>query len=192
MRIGIYGGSFDPIHAGHVAILKAAKKTLKLDRAYVVPSYRTPLRGPGVATPTERLAMVQLALRGLAWAEASGVEIRRKGRSYTIDTLRSFRRRFGARAELYFILGSDAARGFSKWKNPKGILALCRFAVAQRAGHARPGSGFVVFRMKPSPVSASAIREAIARGNREPAGWLSPRVKSYIARRGLYRKPLSC
>ena len=138
-RIGIFGGSFDPPHLGHLVIAALAVRTLKLDVVYLVPAYQPPHKaGRHASTARDRLAMTKLSVRGNSNLRVSDIEIKRRGVSYTIDTVRAFHRRFPS-AELFLIIGSDSLRQFQSWKEPEGILALATLAVYRRpqGGHQR-------------------------------------------------------
>ena len=131
-RIGIFGGSFDPPHLGHLVIAELARRRLKLDVVYLVPAFQPPHKaGRHASTARDRLAMTKLSVRGNPRLRVSAIEIRRRGVSYTIDTVRSFHRRF-PRAKLFLIIGSDSLRQFYSWKDPEGILSLASLAVYRR------------------------------------------------------------
>lgn len=131
-RIGIFGGSFDPPHLGHLVIAEVARRTLKLDVVYLVPTYQPPHKsGRHVSTARDRLTMTKLSVRGNSSLRVSDMEIRRRGVSYTVDTVKAFHRKFPA-AELFLIVGSDSLRQFHSWKDPKEILTLASLAVYRR------------------------------------------------------------
>lgn len=158
-KIGIFGGTFDPVHRGHVAILRAAQKHFGFDFVYVVPTRQNPLKSATHLSRTERLNRLRRAVRPLGFARISLIEWRGKGPQYTVDTLAAFRRRHPV-ARLFFICGSDALKTFSRWKNPQKILQLASLAVAHRAGFVRPAArkGWAVFPMKPVRLSSTSIR----------------------------------
>jgi nicotinate-nucleotide adenylyltransferase len=134
-RVGIYGGTFDPIHNGHLAIAEEACWALGLARLYVVPAARQPLKnGPQGASPEQRLAMAQLACADNPRLVVSDLELRRPPPSYTVDTLRSFRELLGSAVELYFILGADALASLSRWHRAHEIIDLARLAALTRPG----------------------------------------------------------
>lgn len=184
-RIGILGGTFDPVHQGHLALVRAAQKALRLDRVYLVPTYSTPLKSAASASASDRAAMLRLCARGIPFAKVSLYEVQKKGRSYTVDTLRHFKKRH-PKAELFFIGGSDLVRTFPRWKNPKEILRLAHFAIAERPGDkfSRLPLGFIVFPMKPVPIASTSLRNKIRHGSRLIG---VPRlVLAYIKQKGLY------
>lgn len=195
MRIGILGGTFDPIHLGHIAAARVAMKCAHLDRVLFVPSAQPPHRGAAVASADHRLAMARLAVDGNAAFEVSDVEIRRGGASFTVDTLTELKRAHPS-DELFLILGWDAARLFSTWRRPDEILSLAFVVVVGRPGNPAPGTdelrsaglehGRVVLCTDPTPdVSGSSLRGSIAHD--EPVGDRVPdSVARYIAQHGLY------
>ncbi len=196
MRIGILGGTFDPIHLGHLAAARAAADCAGLDRVLVIPSARPPHRRNALASPELRLEMSRLAVDGDPRLEVCDVEVRRGGVSYTADTLAELKRRYPA-DELFLILGWDAARLFSTWKRPDGVRRLASFVVVSRPGTDPPteadlrAAGLdperVVVCVRPTPdISGSELRHAIAAG--EPvADRLPEAVERFIAERRLYR-----
>ncbi len=158
-KVGIFGGSFDPVHKGHIAILKAAQKHFGFDRVYVVPTGQNPLKGKAVFSRSERLARLKAALKPLKFARISRAEWSGRGPRYTVDTLKVFRRRH-PKASLFFICGSDSLKTFRRWKDPDGVLRLATLAVARRAGYPAPRkrSGVAVFPMNPVRLSSTELR----------------------------------
>ncbi|MDQ7008600.1 MAG: nicotinate (nicotinamide) nucleotide adenylyltransferase [Acidobacteriota bacterium] len=204
MRIGLFGGTFDPPHLGHLAACRAARDQLILDRLEVVPCGHPPHRGTPRASGAQRLAMVRLTLEGEAKLVASDRELEREGPSFTIQTLAELAaERPGA--EIFLVLGGDSYDDLPGWHRHDEIEALAHLAVIARPGAAglealRPGDHHRVRRpdqplpvegravipleMEPCPYSASAIRERLARGL-APEG-LAPAVLEYIRRHALY------
>lgn len=135
-RIGILGGSFDPIHNGHIEIAKAAKDEVGLEKVLFVVAGDPWQKENIVASAEERFEMVRLAIEGIEGFEASDMEIKRGGKTYTIDTLRELKKTLGTDAELFFILGSDVLRELETWKQPEEVKKLVRFISV-----ARPSSG---------------------------------------------------
>lgn len=135
MRIGIFGGSFNPIHAGHLKLAFEALSELNLERVIFVPSFQNPLKDRSeLEAPGARVARLKKAIQRSPFFRLSLWEIKRKGLSYTVDTLEHFKRKFGKKSTLYFLAGADSLKNFSRWKSPKRILELCRFAVFSRQG----------------------------------------------------------
>jgi nicotinate-nucleotide adenylyltransferase len=196
MRIGILGGTFDPIHIGHLAAARAAIDCAQLDRVLLVPSGQPPHRRGAVANADQRLEMSRLAIEGDHALEVSDVEVRRGGISYTVDTLEELRRAY-PQDELFLVLGWDAARLFAAWHMPDEVRRLATVVVVTRPGSNSPDEAGlrqagldpanVVLCARPTPdISGSALRRAIASGqavgDRMPAA-----VEQYIAKHRLYR-----
>jgi nicotinate-nucleotide adenylyltransferase len=194
LRIGVLGGTFDPVHRGHLALAGAAREELALDEVLFVPAGQPWRKAGRIVAPAEhRLAMLRLALEGEAGFRVETLELEREGPSYTADTLEALR---AARPddEMYLILGEDALADLPNWVRPERILALATLAVARRAGvpptagEGLPGlrERVVWLKMPLVAVSATEIRECIRRG--ESIGELvPPAVEAYIRERGLYR-----
>lgn len=195
MRIGVLGGTFDPIHAGHLAAAKAAMDCEALDRVLFVPAAQPPHRPPAVAGAEQRLEMCRLAIAGESRFEVSDVELNRAGPSYTVDTLTELHR-LNPDDELFLILGWDAARLFPTWRRPDEVRELASVVVVGRPGSEAPvqadlepvgldGDGVSIC-LEPTPdISASEIRSAVGAG--EPiTGKVPAAVEQYIAAHGLY------
>jgi nicotinate-nucleotide adenylyltransferase len=194
-RIGLLGGTFDPVHAGHLGAAAVAIGCARLDRVIFVPAGQPPHRPPAVAAAQERLEMCRLAIAGDARFEVSDMELNRDGPSYTVDTLAELRRVHPADA-LFLILGWDAAHLFPTWRRPDEVRALASIVVVGRPGSEAPheadlkeagleGEG-VVLCLEPTPdVSASKIRRAVAAGE-SIAGKVPAAVERYIAAHRLY------
>jgi nicotinate-nucleotide adenylyltransferase len=134
-RIGIFGGTFNPIHQGHIAIAEEVQKKLGLDRVLLIPSGRPPHKKSRRILPARhRLEMARLAVRGRPRLEVSDLEIARPGKSYTIETVRALERIFPKGTEFYLILGLDAFLEFSTWRSPEDLMARCHIVVVYRPG----------------------------------------------------------
>ena len=131
-RLGIMGGTFNPIHLGHLMIAEEARQTFHLDKVLFVPSYITPNKNVNGATAEQRLAMTRLATADNPHFTVSDMEMRRKGNSYTVDTLRFLKKLYGPSYILYFISGTDTIHDLHNWKEPEEILKLCQFVGATR------------------------------------------------------------
>lgn len=199
-KIGVLGGTFDPIHNGHLGIADAACRELGLERVLFVPARDPWLKGRrDVAPSRNRVEMVTLALSGHPRYELSRVDLQREGPSYTVDTLSDLRRELGQSAELYFILGMDAMEGLAEWREPKRIVQMCRLVVAKRPGvdiidlkalEARlPGiAGRVaVIDNDLYDINSTGIRRSVAAG-RSISGLVPDAVARYIRENGLYVK----
>jgi nicotinate-nucleotide adenylyltransferase len=137
MRIGLLGGSFDPIHQGHLKLAKSALAQLHLKKVVLVLAPRPPHKSNGIEAPAvDRLKMLRLAVKGERQLKVATWELKRRGPSYTITTLQNLRR-LHPDDEIFFIMGSDTFNSFSQWKNPEGILNLAKLAVGVRPGSAR-------------------------------------------------------
>ena len=161
-RIGILGGSFDPIHWGHIRLAQAARRQLKLDQVIFIPAYVSPFKkSRTINSADHRLQMVRLAVKPYPWARVSDIEIKRKKVSYTYETLKAMRKALGSKTELFLILGSDAFRFFSGWKRSSDILKLAHIAVARRAGDTWAGFPSVPYQkvaMKPVLIASTQLR----------------------------------
>ena len=134
-RIGILGGTFNPIHNGHLAAAEEVRLRLKLDMILFVPSFLPPHKQEETVPPAEqRLEMVRLAIAGNAHFALSDIEIQRGGASYTVDTIEALRRAWSD-AELYFIIGIDAFLDIQAWRQWRKLLSLCHFVVIARPGY---------------------------------------------------------
>jgi nicotinate-nucleotide adenylyltransferase len=202
--IGILGGTFDPFHLGHLALARAARDHLGLERVLVMPAASPPHKpGRPVTAPETRFAMVRSGIVGEDRLEASRIELDRPGPSWTVDTLTSFadaERGEGREPDLTLILSAESFAGFASWHEPERILDLARIAVAPRAGHPPPDleaferrfpgrhDRIVQFAAPPIDVSASAIRRRAAQGE-SLAGLVPPGVEALIRADRLYRQP---
>jgi nicotinate-nucleotide adenylyltransferase len=194
-RLGLLGGTFDPIHVGHLAAAEAAISCAKLDRVIFIPAATPPHRAPAVAPAEQRLEMCRLAIEGDERFAVSDVELKREGPSYTVDTLMELRPVHPG-DELFLILGWDAARLFPTWRRPDEVRELASVVVVGRPGSEAPrdadlkvaglkGDG-VVLCLEPTPdVSASEIRRAVAAGE-SIEGKVPVAVQHYIATHRLY------
>ncbi|MBU4343775.1 MAG: nicotinate-nucleotide adenylyltransferase [Candidatus Omnitrophica bacterium] len=186
MRIGILGGSFDPIHNGHLYLAKKALNKLSLDKIIFIPAYLSPLKHKSTGA-LHRYEMVKLAIQGSGRFKISDIEIKRKRTSYSIETLRRLRRSYGKDAQFFFITGSDSLKELKRWKGLKDILRLCRFVVVKRPGFsikARSGR-FITLYIDAKDISATDIRQRI-KNNRSIAMLVPKRVRGYIQTKKLY------
>ena len=202
MRIGILGGSFDPVHLGHLMIGEAAYESLGLSKVIFVPANVRPhKKNRHGADPKDRCAMVRAAVRGCPHFEASDIELRRRGISYTIDTLREMKGLYGSKCQIYFIIGADTIPELPTWKDVREVGRLCTLVVAARPGAALRGMGKLthvigrtaVARMRRNilrapliGVSSSEIRRRV-RAGRSIRYMVPEPVENYIIRRRLYR-----
>ncbi len=184
MRFGILGGSFDPIHHGHLILARAAMEDLGLERVLLIPANQSPHKPSRQGAPgDDRLAMVQLAIDDEPGFEASDLELRRPAPSYMVETLRQLR---DARPEAEFVLllGSDNVEKFDTWREPDAIRQLAHLAVLERATGAPAHPWPVVRRLV--DISSTDLRARVAAGR--SIRYLTPDlVCDYIEARGLYR-----
>jgi len=201
-RIGLFGGTFDPIHIGHLISARAVAERLGLDQLILIPSAKPPHKhAEVVAEATDRLEMVRLAIADEQAFELSDCEIRRAGPSYTIETVQQFRDRFGTEVELYWIIGADSLAELSVWHRIAEVAELCQIVTARRCGFESPDLSPLTDLLGPQQIkrleagllstplidiSATQIRRRV--GKRLSIRWLvPPAVAEYIAQRGLYR-----
>ncbi len=211
--IGILGGTFNPIHLGHLRAAEEVREVERLDEMWLVPAALPPHKeAAGLVTPAHRLQMVELAVAGVPGFRASGIELERGGASYSIDTLRAIRAEVGADVRLVFVLGYDAFSEFHTWKEHATIFGLCDVVVVTRppwperlapeqipvasreafcydsiSESFRHRSGHVLSlqRITALDIAAATIRARLAAG-RSVRFLVPPVVEAYIAEHGLY------
>ena len=168
MRLGLYGGSFDPVHLGHLLVAMAACEELSLDRLFFIPAAQSPFKpGQQPASAADRLRLLRLALAGGTRYEVDEQEIQRGGVSYTIDTVRQYVARFPG-AQLHYLIGADHVPTLPKWREAEALAGLVEFLVIPRPGET-PGTLPAPFRLRalngfPVKISSSQIRDRIRRG----------------------------
>lgn len=187
-RIGILGGSFDPIHFGHLLMAQSAKESLKLDKVLFVPAFRSPFKG-GHHLPSadHRLAMVKAAIKGNEAFTVYTGELRREGVSYTVDTLKELHQKYPG-SRFYLLMGADNLKGFHRWRDPQGILKLASLVVLNRPGFDRGISKrwpHQEILMPAVDISSSDIRHRLQ--TKKSIWYLTPKnVIRYINRHHLY------
>jgi nicotinate-nucleotide adenylyltransferase len=183
MRIGIYGGTFDPVHHGHLILARQAMEEFRLDRLVFVPAAESPFKIHNHTAPaTDRLAMLQLAIAGEDDFSVDPLEIERGGISYSIDTVEIFRSR-DPQAELFFLVGEDNAERLNEWHRFEELKKLVCFVVLNRSEDFQSPEYPVVQRR--IEISSTDIRNRVA--NQEPITYLVPEsVKRYIEQHQLY------
>ena len=187
MSLAILGGTFDPIHFGHLRAAENARTALGVDRVLLVPAHVPPHRTGPIASPWDRWAMVALACAGHPGLVPSEIELRREGPSYTVDTVEAVRRDTGE-SDIVVVVGEDAFAEMASWKDVSRLLSMCRVAVVGRPGTERVGreAGVVHVPSSELPISSTALRERLREGG--SVRFLVPdAVCDYIAKRGLYR-----
>lgn len=212
MKWGLLGGTFDPVHLGHLRCAEEIRELFGLEKIIFVPAAGPPFKRSKITSFADRLKMVEQAIRGNPCFEASGVEGRRQGISYSIDTVRHFRETQGPGMELFFILGQDAFRDIAQWKEWEELLSLCHLVVMTRLGYEGQGLEGVlpsaaVARFTPDPgrrafrgpggtsiffrsvtfldISSTEIRKRLA-GGKSVRYLIPPGVVDYISRHSLY------
>jgi len=192
VRIGVFGGTFDPPHVGHLLLASDARESLRLDNLTFVPAATQPfkVRTPAVASAQDRLEMVRLAVADDADYRVDNTEIDRKGLSFTVDTLEHIAKK-NPGAELFLLLGEDALAGVDQWRNPERIRELATLAVMLRsstdeATGASIAAGVVEVSARRIDVSSTEIRERL-RAGKSIKGFVPESVERFIEARGLYR-----
>lgn len=196
VRIGLLGGSFDPVHLAHTGLARAAWQFLSLDHVQLIPAANPWQREPLAASSSHRLAMLDIAIRQYSCLRINPLEIERGGASYTIDTLRQL----PAGPEYHWILGADQLENFCTWDSWQDITRLACLAVAQRPGAMLQapaalnehlgsiGRKLIHLPFEPTPISATLIRQRLAAGE-STSGMLDVAVEQYIKQKGLYLPP---
>ena len=194
MKIGIFGGTFDPVHQGHLVLARSAREEFRLDKVFFIPTWITPHKTAEspAASGKQRYDMLELALQKENEFFVSEAEIKRKGISYTIDTLKIFRRDF-PKDEFFLILGADSYQHFPSWKDPQEIAAMVHFLIAPREGCKLildPVKTSLIS-MKPFSLSASEIRARFKEGKSVTDNQVPGKVLEYIHQHGLYQSSKS-
>lgn len=188
MRIGILGGTFNPVHIGHLILAEEVREKIKLDKVIFVPTYLPPHKDNSeIAPASARMAMVKLAIKGNRYFLASDMEIKRDGRSYTIDTLKEFKSIY-PQDELYFIIGSDLLKYLDDWKDLDEIIKMVKFIVATRPGYPleKIPSHISTIPIRAVDISGFEIRKAI-KENKSFRYLVPESVLKYIDKKRLYR-----
>jgi nicotinate-nucleotide adenylyltransferase len=195
-RVGVFGGTFDPIHNGHIAVAAAVRDKLRLDEVlFVVTSDQWLRENPPVASAEDRFHMVELAVENVAGFRASDVDIVRDSSTYTVDTLSDLRDQLGVEAELFLIVGADSAASMDRWIRSEQISELASIVAVGRPGEnlnpavlaaSHPASGAEYVEGPMVDVSATRVRELLSTD--KPIDELVSRVVvEYIEKQGLYR-----
>ena len=197
LKIGILGGTFDPIHEGHLMIAESVRVCLRLDKVIFIPAGRPWLKSDRMVTdPTHRLAMVELAIRDNPHFEVSDIEIERPGLTYTVDTLSELRQSMAVGTELYLILGMDSIREMVRWHRPDLIFEMCIVVAVSRPGTSDvsiqhlerdfPSSTGRVRIVSGPMVDTSATDIRSRAGGDAPLRGIPDSVRDYISEHGLY------
>ncbi|HJQ52566.1 MAG TPA: nicotinate-nucleotide adenylyltransferase [Gemmatimonadaceae bacterium] len=192
MRVGVFGGTFDPPHVGHLLLASDAREALNLDRLIFIPAGAQPFKinNPPVASAQDRLEMVRLAVADDANYSVDDAEIERKGLSYTVDTLEQLATRYPS-GKLFLLLGEDALAAFDQWREPDRIRELAALAVMRRDGGSTAAvksvpDGVVEVSTRRVDVSSTEIRARL-RAGKSIKGFVPESVERFIEARGLYR-----
>lgn len=187
-RIALFGGTFDPVHLGHLHIAEAARNALLLDEVRFLPCRVSPFKTTNAPSRADdRLEMLRLTTRNLPWSVVDDFEVKREGPSYSWQTAESMREMFPD-ARLFWIMGTDQWDMLPDWAHPEKLAACVEFIVFSRGNPPEPRDGYRLHVVQAAhPASATAIREAFRNGNTSHE-WLVPEVAQFIAERGLYQR----
>jgi nicotinate-nucleotide adenylyltransferase len=189
-KVGIFGGTFDPIHHGHLITAQSVREIRDLDKIIFIPSFISPHKADvNSASPEHRMNMLKLAVEGIDFFEVSDYEIKKEGISYTIDTLKEFKKKYD---KLEFIIGYDNIFKFHTWKNPDEIMKITKILVLKRKSSLPPPhedkyvKSALFVETRGIEISATDIREKVKQGM--PIHYLVPeKVKEYIYSFNLYK-----
>ena len=200
-KIGIFGGTFNPIHCGHLIIAETVREKLSLDKVLFIPSGQPPHKPDDeVIDPEYRFEMVSRAVASNRFFEASDIEIKRVGYTYTIHTLQTLREEYGLEAELFFIVGADVIPELITWKDFRNVFKLCEFAAVLRPGHDKKVFTAEIEQLKREynikvhmikapliDISSSSIREKCSSG-KSIKYLVTEGTEEYIDKEHLYRQ----
>jgi len=199
-RLGVLGGSFNPVHNAHLAMARAAMEGFGLERVLFLPAGNPPHKHAGLAGKAHRMRMVELAVDGCPGFGVSDLEVRREGTTYTVDTLRDLRARWPG-ASLRYIVGADTLLELHTWRAFDAVLTLCGFIVCARPGWREEAvedcanrlreRGAVIHSlfMPGLDISSTGIRRGFERGERAVEALVPPAVRSYLLEKRLYCSP---
>lgn len=200
MNVCVLGGTFDPVHSGHLVIAEEARLKLELTKVIFVPAGQPWLKkNREITSAVHRLEMVRRAIAGKAHFELSTVEVDRSGPSYTVDTVAILKKQLGAGARIFFLVGWDSLAELPQWREPSRLIQLCKLVAVTRQGLSRPDlkslessihgitRSVVWLDIPPIDISSSDIRDRVARGL-SVRGLVPEVVESYIKENKLYRK----
>jgi len=203
-RLGIFGGTFDPIHTGHLRVAEEVQEKLHLEKILFIPSHLPPHKEERRVSDSEhRVRMASLAIEGHPCFEVSRIEVKRKGTSYTIITLQELKK-IHPHSEFYLIMGIDQLIEIETWKDPQEIFSLSKVVVMNRPGFSERGlleiqkllltmgirdwkSKLLSLKVTPIPISSTMIRQRMSQGE-SIEGLVPKKVEEYIREKGLYTK----
>lgn len=199
--IALFGGTFDPVHIGHIKVARAARDYIKAEKLVLIPAKQSPLKRSGpVACDNDRLEMLSLAVSDKRNFEISDYELRKDGPSYTVETVKHFQKLYGEDALLCWLIGADNIDDLPKWYKVEQLIDMCNVSVMYRSGFERPDFDKLseklgqkrieklAYNIIPTPlvdVSSTDIRRRLCRGE-SVAGMLEKGVYEYILSKGLY------
>ena len=199
MSIGILGGTFDPVHNGHLSIAEDAMRQLGLTGVIFIPAGQPWLKGQrSIAPALHRVEMINLAIDNKSYFSLSTIEIDRNGPTYTVETMETLREKLGSHRKIYFLMGADAVAGITLWKEPDRLIKLCTIAVFARPGSQIPdmialdrivpgiSRKTVLFEIDPIDISSTEIRQRLTMCL-SVQGLVPVAVERYIHQHGLYR-----
>jgi nicotinate-nucleotide adenylyltransferase len=197
-KIGVLGGTFDPIHLGHLIVAEEARTKLKLEKVLFITAGNPWLKDEVISSAYHRVSMVEKAVEDNPYFLSSSLEIDRPGPSYSVDTISSLRETLGERGEIFFILGWDAVINLHRWKDPRRLVKMCHLVVVGRPGYPSPDietlqseipgikDSLLPLSTPEIGVRSSDVRQRIAQGL--SVRYLIPlKVEKYIREQGLYR-----
>lgn len=188
-RIGLFGGTFDPVHQGHLEIAAHAQESLQLDRLFFIPCRQSPLKeSSALATSEQRVEMLRMATADFSWAEIEDWELTQERPNYSWKTVEHFRARF-PEGEFFWLMGEDQWETIRSWNRADYFLSLIT-AVVHGRGDFELTHGLaddVVFLDGDHPASATLIRERLAAGKELPSDWLLPAVSDFITKNHIYQ-----
>lgn len=199
-RLGIFGGTFDPIHMGHLLVAEMARQECDLDKVLFIPAANPPHKSDKhVSPPNYRFEMTELAIKSNPYFQISDIELKRQGKSYTIDTLKYLRKIYSEECEFWMIVGGDSFRELDTWRNAKELIKLCNFAVYMRPHvsidtckiqaekiHGQANSRVLFVEAPMIDISSTDIRDRVAQG--KSIRYMVPdAVRKYIIEKRLFK-----
>ncbi|MBR7553355.1 nicotinate-nucleotide adenylyltransferase [Allobacillus sp. GCM10007491] len=186
MKVGLFGGTFDPPHLGHYEIGKAVREKLELDEVWFIPTYEPPHKDNATASPNDRLRMLERLIAGEEGLYISTIEFNREGRSYTIDTVKALQKRH-PEVQFYFIIGGDQIAYLPNWYKIEELKRLVQFVGVRRKGYSYDiPEQIQMVEIPDLPYSSTSIREGLK--NNEPIEGLDEKVERYIRENHLYER----
>jgi nicotinate-nucleotide adenylyltransferase len=186
-RIALFGGTFDPVHLGHIHLAESARNALSLDEVRFLPCRISPHKLDTAPTAADyRLEMLRLATAALTWAVVDDFELQSEGPSFSYQTAEAMKERY-PEARLFWIMGTDQWDVLPDWRHSERLAACVEFIVFTRGANPQPRDGYTMHTIEEiHPASATEIRYAIHSGETHHA-WLAPAVAEFICQRGLYK-----